>query len=99
MNELHLYDAAAGATAGWTTIDVTRSGDGHPYVDAWWPDGHGLGYEHGFVNQASDILTMIGGGEPLVPMPDFADALKTQRVLDAAIRSARERAPVEIAVT
>jgi predicted dehydrogenase len=32
-------------------------------------------------------------------MPDFADALKTQRVLDAAIRSARERAPVEIAPT
>jgi predicted dehydrogenase len=97
MNELDFYDATGdGATAGWTTIDVTRGGDGHPYVDAWWPDSHGLGYEHGFVNQAADILTMIGGGEPLVPMPDFDDALRTQRVLDAAIRSARERAPIEV---
>jgi predicted dehydrogenase len=100
MNELGYYDASGdGATAGWTTIDVTRGGDGHPYVAAWWPDSHGLGYEHGFVNQAADILTMIGGGEPVVPMPDFADALQTQRVLDAAIRSARERAPIEIAPT
>jgi predicted dehydrogenase len=100
MNELGYYDASGdGAKAGWTTIDVTRAGDGHPYASAWWPDGHGLGYEHGFVNQAADILTMIGGGDPLVPMPDFADALQTQRVLDAAIRSARERAPIEIATT
>jgi predicted dehydrogenase len=97
MNELGFYDASGdGATAGWTTIDVTRGGDGHPYAAAWWPDSHGLGYEHSFVNQAADILTMIGGGRPVVPMPDFADALVTQRVLDAALVSAREHAPIEI---
>ncbi len=97
MNELDFYDATGdGRTAGWTTIDVTRGGDGHPYADAWWPDSHGLGYEHGFVNQAADILTMIGGGTPVVPMPDFADALATQRVLHAAIESARNHAPVTI---
>jgi predicted dehydrogenase len=97
MNELGYYrlDVDA-ASQGWTTIDVTRGGDGHPYADAWWPDSHGLGYEHSFVNQASDILTIIGGGEPLVPMPDFDDALRTQRVLDAAIRSAREHAPIQL---
>ncbi len=97
MNELEFYDVSgAGRTAGWTTIDVTRGGDGHPYADHWWPDSHGLGYEHSFVNQAADMLTMIGGGEPVVSMPDFADALKTQRVLHAAIESARQRAPVEL---
>ena len=97
MNELGFYDASGdGATAGWTTIDVTRGGDGHPYAAAWWPDSHGLGYEHSFVNQAADIMTMIGGGEPVVPMPDFADALITQRVLDAALLSARERSPIEV---
>ena len=97
MNELGYYDATGeGRTAGWATIDVTRGGDDHPYAAAWWPDSHGLGYEHGFVNQAADILTMVGGGEPVVPMPDFADALKTQKVLHAAVESARERAPVTI---
>ncbi|TDT18131.1 putative dehydrogenase [Ilumatobacter fluminis] len=96
MNELGFYDNEDGATAGWRTIDVTRGGDGHPYADAWWPDSHGLGYEHGFVNQAADIVAMLAGKEPLVPMPDFADALNTQRVLDAAIVSAREHRPVDL---
>jgi predicted dehydrogenase len=100
MNELGYYDARGeGRTAGWTTIDVTRGGDDHPYTAAWWPDSHGLGYEHGFVNQAADILTMIGGGAPVVPMPDFADALRTQRVLHAAIESARQHAPVALETT
>jgi predicted dehydrogenase len=98
LNELDFYDLGNDASVqGWTTIDVTRAGDGHPYVDAWWPDSHGLGYEHAFVNQASDILTVIGGGTPVVPLADFADALITQSVLHAAIESARNHAPVTIA--
>ena len=97
MNELELYDLSAEPSVqGWTTIDVTRGGDGHPYVAAWWPDSHGLGYEHSFVNQASDILAVIGGRTPVVPLVDFADALKTQRVLHAAIESARHHAPVAV---
>jgi predicted dehydrogenase len=97
MNELHYYDLRADpAVQGWTTIDVTRAGSGHPYIEAWWPDSHGLGYEHAFVNQASDMLTVLGGGEPAFALPDFADALKTQRVLHAAIASARDRAPVNV---
>ena len=97
MNELGYFRSdVAGTERGWTTIDVTRGGDGHPYADAWWPPGHGLGYEHGFVNQARDMLSVIGGGEPVVPLPDFADALQTQRVLQAAIDSAREHRPIQI---
>jgi len=98
MNELHFYNLDGDAAVqGWTTIDVTRGGDGHPYAEAWWPDSHGLGYEHTFINQAADVLTAIGGGEPAFALPDFADALKTQRVLHAAIASARNRAPVDVA--
>ena len=98
MNELGYYDASGEpATQGWTTIDVTRGGDGHPYADAWWPASHGLGYENTFVNQAADMLRAIGGQEPVVPLPDFADALETQRVLAAALISAREHSPVDIA--
>ena len=92
-----LYDASGdGRTGGWRTIDVTRGGDEHPYAAAWWPDSHGLGYEHSFVNQAADILAIVGGGTPVVPMPDFADALKTQQVLHAAIESARQRSPIQL---
>jgi predicted dehydrogenase len=98
MNELEFYDLGNDAAVqGWTTIDVTRGGDGHPYAAAWWPDSHGLGYEHAFVNQASDILAVIGGTAPVLPLVDFADALITQRVLHAAIESARHHAPVTLA--
>ncbi|MFO7779683.1 MAG: Gfo/Idh/MocA family oxidoreductase [Nitriliruptoraceae bacterium] len=97
MNELGFYDLTPDpAVQGWTTIDVTKEAAGHPYLEAWWPDGHGIGYEHTFVNQAADILRVIGGGEPRVPLPDFADALQTQRVLHAALSSARDEAPVAI---
>ena len=62
MNELGYYDVSGDpSTQGWTTIDVTRGGDGHPYADAWWPPSHGLGYENTFVNQAADMLRVIGG--------------------------------------
>ncbi len=96
MNELNFYDATLPrAVQGWTNIMVTHGGD-HPYVANWWPDAHIIGYEHGFTNQAYDILKVLAGEEPTVPIPDFADAYQTQRVLEAALLSARERRPVKI---
>jgi len=96
MNELEYYDATAErAVQGWTTIIATHGGD-HPYVDAWWPDAHGLGYEHGFINQAYDVLRVLAGKKPVVPMPDFADAYKTQQVLEAMLIAAKKRRPVKV---
>ena len=77
-------------------IDVTRGSDHHPYLQAWWPASHGLGYEHSFVNQAADMLAVLAGASPVVPLPDFEDALRTQQVLHAAILSARNHAPVAV---
>ena len=63
----------------------------------WWPDAHTLGYEHGFINQAYDILQVLGGHEPTVPIPDFHDAYETQRgLLEAALISAAEHRPVTV---
>ena len=91
MNELNFYDATTDrAVQGWTNIMVTHGAD-HPYVGAWWPDAHLIGYEHGFVNEAYDILRVISGQKPTVPIPDFADAYQTQRVLEAALLSAEKR--------
>jgi len=96
MNELQYYDATRPrGVQGWTTIMCTHGGD-HPYAENWWPDAHVLGYEHGFTNQAYDILRVLGGEEPVVPIPDFADAHETQRVLEAAMLSAVERRPVPL---
>jgi predicted dehydrogenase len=85
MNVLHFFDGAEPAeTAGFRRIVVTEPQ--HPYVEAWWPAGHGLGYEHGFTHQVVDLVQAIAKGDD--PAPSFADGLQVQRVLDAVERSA-----------
>ena len=94
MNELQWWDhTLEPGLRGWSRIMCTEAGE-HPYVHAYWPAAHGLGYEHAFVSQAADIDRMLAGGEPEVAMPDFVDAFETQRVLEAAVISARDRTPV-----
>lgn len=87
MNELHVYDnRVPAADAGFRRILATEPE--HPYVKAWWPPGHGLGYDHAFVNQAYDLVTAIAAGEQ--PRPSFDDGLAVQRILDAVERSAAD---------
>ena len=96
MNELMFYDASLPKhLQGWTDIMVT-SPDSHPYCHAWWPDAHIIGYEHGFINMTADICKILGRKKPEVPMPDFADALKTQQVLEAAVVSAKKKAWIKV---
>lgn len=94
MNVLEWCDAEAPPRLrGWTKILATSAGN-HPYAAAWWPDGHIIGYEHGFTNMAADILRVLGGKKPELPLPDFADAYETCRVLEAALLSAKHRCAV-----
>jgi predicted dehydrogenase len=96
MNHLLWFDNTAPAKLkGWTKIMVTHAPD-HPYAQAWWPDAHIIGYEHTFINQAADIMMELGGREPTIPLPDFADAYQTQRVLEAVSVSAAERRQVTL---
>jgi len=96
MNLLWYFDATADPKVqGWTRIMCTSAGN-HPYAANWWPDAHIIGYEHSFVNMAADIMTILAGKKPVVPMPDFADAYETQRVLEAALLAAKNRAAVKI---
>jgi predicted dehydrogenase len=96
MNELEYYDATRPrGVQGWSTIICTHGGD-HPYAEHWWPDAHPIGYEHGFTNQAYDILLALSGQEPTIPLPDFEDAYQTQRVLEASLLCAQERRPIKL---
>ena len=97
MNELDWYDATLPEhVQGWSTINVTNGNCGHPYAAAWWPVAHVLGYEHSFVNQAADMMRAIAGQSPVVPLPDFADSYKVQRVLAAVMASNEHRTPVHV---
>ncbi|MFI0355519.1 Gfo/Idh/MocA family protein [Actinomadura sp. 9N407] len=94
LNELWFHDHTEdAATAGFRRILVTEPE--HPYVGAWWPPGHMLGYEHTFTHQFADMLAAIAAGTD--PAPSFADGLQVQRVLAAVEQSAEDGAwtPVE----
>jgi predicted dehydrogenase len=83
LNELSFYDAADDLP-GFRRILVTERG--HPYLSAWWPPGHVLGWEHTFTHQVRDLVTAIAEGTD--PAPSFADGLRVQRVLAAVSDSA-----------
>lgn len=84
LNSVQFYDRTVpGDRQGFRKILVTEAV--HPYVSAWWPAGHMLGYEHGFSHQVKDLVEGIVGGTD--PHPTFADGLKVQRVLEAVERS------------
>ncbi|WP_327589098.1 Gfo/Idh/MocA family oxidoreductase [Nonomuraea sp. NBC_00507] len=82
MNELW-FSSGGG---GFERILVTEPD--HPYVGAWWPPGHGLGYEHTFTHEIKDFLEAIATGAD--PSPSFADGLRVQRILEAVERSAAD---------
>lgn len=93
MNVLEFFDAANPAEeAGFRRIIATEPG--HPYVGAWWPAGHGLGYEHGFTHQVVDLVNAIAADTD--PSPTFADGLQVQRVLAAVETSSDTRSWQEI---
>jgi len=85
MNELSFYDATLPeAERGFTRILVTEPV--HPYMAAWWPAGHPIGYEHTFTHEMRDLIEAIGAGSD--PTPSFSDALQVQLALDAVAQSA-----------
>ena len=86
LDELWVLDATRPVTEqGFTRIVVTEPE--HPYLEGWWPQGHVLGWENAFTNQARDLLLAVAGRDPAAYSPDFEDGLALQRVLEAIIDS------------
>jgi myo-inositol 2-dehydrogenase/D-chiro-inositol 1-dehydrogenase len=94
LHRLEVFDHRdAGVIRGWRSIHVT-DGD-HPYMKRWWVPGLQIGYEHSFIHQLADFLAGLDEGKRTVP--DFREALATDYVTDAVLRSARDRQWVAIA--
>jgi predicted dehydrogenase len=70
---------------GWRSIHVSDADQ--PYMKHWWVPGLQIGYEHSFVHQVADFLKGLETGQPA--RPTFRDALETQLVCDAVLKSAR----------
>ena len=88
MNELEVYfESGSKATRGFRRILVTEPD--HPYVKAWWPPGHIIGYEHTFTHTVFDLLEAMA--EKRLPQPNFVDGVRNQRVLDAIEKASNAR--------
>ncbi|QNE13486.1 Gfo/Idh/MocA family protein [Pseudarthrobacter sp. NBSH8] len=91
LNELGFLDATGPAREqGFRRILVSEPE--HPYVDAWWPQGHIIGWEHTFTHEIRDFLTAISTGTP--PSPSFEDGLTVQRILNAIEESAAAKSSI-----
>lgn len=85
LNELGFLDATLPVREqGFRRILVNEPE--HPYVDAWWPQGHVIGWEHTFTHEIRDFLLAVGNGTQ--PSPSFEDGLTVQRILAAVEESA-----------
>jgi predicted dehydrogenase len=94
MNRLKFFNAEGmQEKQGFTDILVT-DGAVHPYIKAWWPGGHIIGYEHTFVNTFADFVTAVVNGKSV--QPTFQDGLENEKVLAAIEASAKKRQWVKV---
>src|SRR3989449_531286 len=88
LHRLQYFDHRdEGPLRGWKSIHVSDSE--HPYIKHWWVPGLQLGYEHTFVHQVADFIEGLQAGK--LASPTFSDALETQKVCDAVLKSAKSR--------
>jgi predicted dehydrogenase len=74
---------------GFRRVLVTEAD--HPFIAAWWPPGHIIGWEHTFVHELHHLLSAIRDGGQVAPDgADFEDGYRATEVCDAILRSARE---------
>lgn len=93
MNELQVYFTDdAEDVQGFRRVLATDPS--HAYMDAWWPAGHTIGYEHTFTHEVHELMQAFA--EDRQPVPNFVDGVKCQEVLEAVERSIAERRWVAI---
>lgn len=93
MNRLEYYSKAdTEGQQGFREIHATEPV--HPYMQAWWPPGHTIGYEHTFINAMFDFFQALSRGK--ASSPTLRDAMKVQAVLEAVSISARERSWIRL---
>lgn len=93
MNELEVYfQDDPPHVRGFRVVQASDSV--HPFMSAWWPVGHIIGYEHTFVNLVYTMLKAFDKGE--VFKPNFEDGVRNQAVLEAVDVSSQQKRWVSI---
>jgi predicted dehydrogenase len=93
MNELQVYFTDdADDVQGFRRIMATDPA--HAYMEAWWPPGHSIGFEHTFIHEVLELSSAIR--EDRQPVPSFHDGVKCQQVLEAVELSVSRRSWVKV---
>jgi myo-inositol 2-dehydrogenase/D-chiro-inositol 1-dehydrogenase len=88
LHRLQYFDHRdEGRMRGWRSLHITDSD--HPYMKHWWVPGLQIGYEHTFTHQFADFVAAAAEGKSV--SPSFRDALATDQVTDAVLKSAKSR--------
>jgi len=93
MNELHYYSAKDEPGAQGFRI-IQASEEIHPYMSAWWPVGHIIGYEHTFIHEFYEYTESIANDKPA--SPSFYDGVKCAQVVEAVEISCERRTAVTV---
>jgi predicted dehydrogenase len=84
LNELEYFNRNGDSREqGFRNILITENT--HPYLNAWWPPGHIIGWEHTFIHHIKDFICAISSNTQI--NPDFYDGLQCHYVLDAVKKS------------
>jgi predicted dehydrogenase len=92
FNELMHYKPGSPGREGFTRIEAGPQH--HPYGLFCVAPGHQLGFNDLKTIEVADFLQAIAGGTH--KGPDFREAYEIQKVVDSAIRSAKERSWISI---
>jgi predicted dehydrogenase len=88
LNELEVYfESDPASVRGFRRVLVTEQS--HPFMKAWWPPGHLIGYEHTFIHTFYDLLEAMA--DDRVPSPNFEDGLRNQQVMAAIEKASTTR--------
>ncbi|MCL2813382.1 MAG: Gfo/Idh/MocA family oxidoreductase [Oscillospiraceae bacterium] len=93
MNELHYHSAKdEPGTQGFRLIQASEVV--HPYMKAWWPAGHVIGYEHTFVHELYEFAEAIANDTETCP--SFEDGVKCAQIVEAVEISCKNKTSVKI---
>jgi predicted dehydrogenase len=95
MNELHYYNANdESGVQGFRCIQASEAI--HPYMYAWWPVGHIIGYEHTFVHEFHEFTESIANDKTNPICPSFEDGVKCAQIVEAVELSCNRKAMVTV---
>ncbi|MCU0519865.1 MAG: Gfo/Idh/MocA family oxidoreductase [Anaerolineae bacterium] len=98
LNELNVYWVGAEPKETQGFVNVKVSEPSHPWWSNWWPQGHMIGWEHGFIHELTHFIDCVVNDRDVGPYgATFEDGYRADCVSSAILESARTKRHVDVA--